>query len=537
MKIFFQSFFSAKFKRGMFFLLFLAPLWGVGGLAQTYPVQVNVYALPPYSNQLSDYYTTTREKLVVALLNRDHLRPNLEVELLMTISAGSGLKIQNRQGVYYPTITLTEGVLTRLTQDDLAPYLQPQNITQQGYMNQGKLPEGMIEFTFQAIEKYTRKSVSLPATARVWLSSEKPPLLSLPSNNEMIGFTEPLNLKFQWTPQHRSISQVEYEFELRELPNNGAAPQSAFLYSPVIYSERLRFTNLMYTPLLPLLDPNKTYGWRVRAIAKDGVDEINMFENNGFSEIWFFRTQITCLSPAGCRATVRDNNVDLSWTAGKGNTEYVVQYRSKTATSAEWTTVNTNDVKAVLRSLPRSTTYEYRIGGVCEFGGQPVFAPVSEATIGARSLSNCGVAPQVDLGNRELLPELKAGDIVTVGGDFPMTVTRVTGGSNGIFAGEGWTPINWVFEAKFAVEFDDLMINTDYRQIGGKVRGKYDKNNSQIADLDAFTDGGTVQNTRNGVIMPNIELNFVLPEDPLFFYNEATGELMVFDTKNNLQRI
>jgi hypothetical protein len=179
----------------------------------------------------------------------------------MTISAGSGLKIQNRPGAFYPTIKLTSGIWTRLTQDDLAPYLQPQNITQQGYMNQGKLPEGMVEFTFQAIEKYSRKPLSAPKTARVWLAAQKPPLLSLPQNGEFIAFREPLNIRFQWTPQHKNISQVEYEFELRELPNNGAAPQSAFPYSPVIYSERLRFTTLQYTPMMPPLDPDKTYGW------------------------------------------------------------------------------------------------------------------------------------------------------------------------------------------------------------------------------------------------------------------------------------
>jgi hypothetical protein len=45
----------------------------------TYPVQVNVYLSPPHGTYLSDYYTGTREKMVVSLLNRDMQRPSLEV--------------------------------------------------------------------------------------------------------------------------------------------------------------------------------------------------------------------------------------------------------------------------------------------------------------------------------------------------------------------------------------------------------------------------------------------------------------------------
>ncbi len=511
------------------YLLLIVWLIALSAFSQTYPIQVNVYALPPYSNQLSDYYSTSKEKLVVVLLNRDQQRPTIDVELQMTITTASGLKIQSKQGVYFPTITLTQGVLTRLTQDDLAPYLQPQNITQQGYMNQGKLPDGLVEFTFQVIEKYTRKQLSLPATARVWLVAQKPPLLSLPGNGEFVAFRDPLNLKFQWTPQHKNLAQVEYEFELRELPNNGAAPQSAFLYSPVIYQEKLLFTNLMYTPMLPPLDPDKTYGWRIRAIAKDGVDEVNLFENNGYSEIWFFKTQINCLSPLNCSAVVKDRNINLSWAGAAGNSEYVVQYRSKTATSGEWQTLNTKETAATLKALQRSTTYEYRVGGICAQGGQPVYSGISEASIGARDLGKCGVVPAIDLSNQEMLPELRVGEEVIVGGDFPMTVTKVSG-SNGNFAGEGWIPVNWVFESKLAVEFDNLIVNTDRQQVGGIIRAKYDKTNSQIADLDAFDHGGVVDNTRNGIIMPDLSLDFTIPENPVFTYDESADELLVYTT-------
>jgi hypothetical protein len=268
--------------------------------AQFHPVLANVYILPPYGSYLSDYYATSREKLVVTLLNRDMQQPVLQVSLQMTITAVNGLRIQSlpQTQVNYPIITLDAGVPMRLSQSDLEPYFLPRNIVQQGSLNQGKLPNGMIEFTFQAVEKYTGKILSAPATGRIWLTTQKPPLLLMPGKNENIDFREPLSIKFQWTPQHNNISQVEYEFQLRELPDNGAAPQSAFLYSPVIYQERLWLTNVQYSTLFyPMLDENKTYGWRVRAIAKDGIDELNLFDNNGYSEIFFFKTNSVCSAP------------------------------------------------------------------------------------------------------------------------------------------------------------------------------------------------------------------------------------------------
>ncbi|MDR2125345.1 MAG: hypothetical protein LBP63_00770, partial [Prevotellaceae bacterium] len=129
------------------FLLLVFP-----SFAQTYPILGNVYIIPPYGAYLTDYYATSREKLVVTLLNRDQQEPVLQACLRMTITSVTGLRIQNRPEINYPTITLDAGIPVRLSQEDLTPYFLPQNIIQQGYLNQGKLPNGMIEFTFQAVE-------------------------------------------------------------------------------------------------------------------------------------------------------------------------------------------------------------------------------------------------------------------------------------------------------------------------------------------------------------------------------------------------
>src|SRR6187399_1899033 len=99
------------------------------GMSQsTYPVQVNVHLLPPYSLYLSDYYSGTREKLTVTLVNRDQFKPSVNVRLRMIITAPGGIRIQTNDNAYVEPVIVETGAPVRLTQDDLAPYFQPNNL-------------------------------------------------------------------------------------------------------------------------------------------------------------------------------------------------------------------------------------------------------------------------------------------------------------------------------------------------------------------------------------------------------------------------
>ena len=53
-------------------------------------------------------------------------------------------------------------------------------------------------------------------------------------------------------PRHQGVSGTEYEFVLKELPDNGIAPQSAFAYGIEIYRTRQRQTRLTYSVMQPL---------------------------------------------------------------------------------------------------------------------------------------------------------------------------------------------------------------------------------------------------------------------------------------------
>ncbi|MDR0892631.1 MAG: hypothetical protein LBN24_08450, partial [Mediterranea sp.] len=105
-------------------LFFLLLSFGGVVRSQTYPVQVNVYTVPPYGSQLTDYYATSREKLVVTLLNRDLMKPTLEVRLRLSVTCLNGASFTSKEEAVYPTITLDAGIPARLTQGDLAPYFE-----------------------------------------------------------------------------------------------------------------------------------------------------------------------------------------------------------------------------------------------------------------------------------------------------------------------------------------------------------------------------------------------------------------------------
>src|SRR5687768_7100523 len=80
----------------------------------TYPVQVNAHLLPPYSLYLSDYYSGTREKLTVTLINRDQFTPSLTVRLRMTITAQGGVRMQTNDNAFFQPIIVESGLPVRL---------------------------------------------------------------------------------------------------------------------------------------------------------------------------------------------------------------------------------------------------------------------------------------------------------------------------------------------------------------------------------------------------------------------------------------
>ncbi|MDR0510543.1 MAG: fibronectin type III domain-containing protein [Rikenellaceae bacterium] len=503
--------------------------------SSSYPVHVTVQVLQPYGVYLSDYYAGNRDRLIVTLLNRGQGQGEHRVKLRVTVKSGSSLTIMSRDELYYPPIELDYGTPLRLTGAELAPYLAPERIAVNGYLHGGKLPTGMTEFTVQAIDYNTSLPVSAPATGRAWLELKQPPMLNLPANGELTSTRTPQYIRFQWMPRHQGVAQTVYEFTLKELPDNGAAPQSAFMYGNPVYQTTTRFTTLNYTHLEPPLDPGKRYAWQVKATAMDGIDEIGMFENNGQSEVWYFETGDDCPAPTGVRATAGWKRMTVEWQPLPEHEAFVVEYRPRSLTGMyDWRAEQTLDNTFTAAGLTLGWTYEYRVGAMGR-SNRPVYSPTGEVTLpenDEQRLARCGIEPTVELTNQEPNEWLRPGDEVTVGGDFPMSVTEVEPQGGGWYSGRGVVMLPWIFEVNVAVKFDRLRVNTDNRQIDGMVESEYDPKASQVANLNELDQGGSRTVTVKVTIEP-LRLDFAMPEGPVAEYSPVTGLMEICDGHGN----
>lgn len=513
----------------------------VGGgrlYAQYYPVHATVQWPSPQSPYLSDYYSGSRDRLIVNLLNRDLQQPLLFARLRIKIKS-TGFLATSREEINYPMLELSANVPTRLTNIDLAPYLQPQNLQTSGNLRNGQLPVGYTEISVQVVDYYTGRVLSDWHTGRSYLDVKKPPLLNFPEKDAQIGITEPLYIRFQWMPRHQGLAGTEYEFVLKELPDNGAAPQSAFAYGNEIYRIRTRNTTLNYTHLEPILFPNRCYAWQVQAIARDGVDEVGMFENGGFSEINWFYLNDNCQAPTGLKALPRFAKVELSWNKVIGTTGYVVECRPKTKLNVyEWSSTRVAGEYLTLAQLKPGWTYEWRVGTLCT-DDRPVFSGVSEFTLSKQNdelLADCGKEPVREDLSQEPNLRIKAGDIVTIGGDYPMTITEAVSLGDGWYSGRGKTRLKTIIDAPVSLRFDRLRINVDNFQIDGTVEASYDEKKAKIANLDYVDDGG--KDIKPATIrMREHKMDFTLPDIPQFTYNPESGALETIDADGNPQTI
>ena len=514
-------------------------------LAQYFPIHATVQWPAPQSPYLADYTTAGRDRLIVTLLNRDQQQPLLFAKLRLQLKSG-GFTAKNREEVAYPMLELNTGVPFRLTSIDLSPYLQPQNLQTNGNLRNGQLPTGYAEISVQVIDYYTGRPLSDWHTARAYLDVKKPPFLNLPEQDAQVALRDPLFIRFQWTPRHQGLSGTEYEFVLKELPDNGVAPQSAFAYGQEIYRTHTRSTSLSYTHLEPLLFPNRRYAWQVRALAREGMNEVGMFEHGGYSEISWFTLNDQCDAPRGLKAQPRFAKVDLSWSKVIGTTGYIVECRPKTKLNVyEWAQTEVAGEQLTLAQLKPGWTYEWRVGTRCT-GNRPVFSEVREFTLSKYNenlLADCGKEPvRSDLAKEPHLG-IRAGDVVTIGGDYPMTITEVTPLGDGWYAGKGKTRLKTIIDAPIAVRFDRLRINIDKYQIDGTVEASYDEGKGKIANTDYIDDGG--KDLRPATLrIREQKLGFSLPESPRFFLKRPTNssesgrfQLETQDAEGNPQTI
>ena len=516
------------------------------GRAQQFPVQVTPQLLPPYSVKVSDYYSpgAAGTKLNLLLLLRDFNKPQLQVRLRMSIE-GQSVAIRTREDAVFTPVTIESGTPFYVDPSDLAQYFNPNNldfsgITRQQYEQTGKLPEGFYTFCFEAIEVTTNQSVSNKGCAFAWMTLNEPPILNLPRKAEAVIPVNPQNLVFQWTPRHTASPTAafvtDYIFSIVEMNDDVVAPEAAFISNNPLYTDSVTTTTFLYHAGLPALIEGKKYAWRVHAKAKNGIQDLASFRNQGYSETFWFTYQNNCAVPSGVSASPQGQRVGIEWTANPAHLEYKVEYREANDAEAVWFEIGNTLPRVSIADLKPGTLYEYRVGGACEYG-RYTFGNLLTFTTNSGEVSTvpeCGIDPNLTDPPQNLVQTFPVGDTIHAG-DYDVIVTSITGQTS--FSGEGYTKISWLGNALVAVRFTNIGINTDKKLAIGQIETTYDPTEGGIADVDAiigdFTGGYDVGRVVTGVDTADYVVNYEIQwpggitTTPGEGYNPQTGQGLV----------
>jgi hypothetical protein len=386
------------------------------------------------------------------------------------------LNSEPRMNLCPPPITLMGGVQEQISGMDLQAYLEPANLIITGmdptqFAVSRKLPEGIYQFTIEAVEYRRLKTVSNPGTAVAWLILNDPPIWNLPQHNSIITATNPQNIFYSWLPLHKgspnSAFTTEYEFALYDIIPQDRNPDDAVNTGIPIYQSNTMANSLVYGPADPPLEIGRKYACRVKAYDTEGRD---MFKNDGYSTVLVFTYGQECLTPVGISHEVTGPfSATVSWAPLPGNTEFILEYREKTedGTSA-WYTDNAYNNSADIDQLKPVTNYEYKLKALCgsiesDYSILYEFStPVKES-----DSIDCGTGPGVpEIDNSPPLQKLYIGDVINVGG-FEGIVTQARG-SNGVFTGKCIMRLT-NFNILLKSHFTDISINESYQVTEGNV--------------------------------------------------------------------
>jgi hypothetical protein len=444
--------------------------------SQTFPVVSTTQIIPPYSVYLTDYASTSSDKLIANLMLQDQNQSGIQVKLKITITGDNGVKLETKPEFMPPPITLYAGTPEIISGIALQDYLEPANLNLTGlnfsqFMQTKKLPEGIYQFTVEAVEYRRNKAVSNPGTAVGWLILNDPPIWNLPQHNSTITATNPQNIFFSWFPMHsgspNSAFTTEYEFSLYDLIPQTANPDEYVNIAVPIHQSTTMSNSLVYGPSEIPLEPGRKYAARLKAYDTEGRD---MFKNNGYSTVLVFTYGQQCITPVGIsHDNLTPHTADINWTSIPGNTEFTLYYREKDESNTNpWYEGTTSNTNATITQLKPEYTYQYVLKAWCgTLESEPSAIYEFTTTEKVSDTLNCDGNTDIPvIDGSPPLEELLIGDIINVGG-FEGIITQARGGS-GVFSGKCIMRVS-NFNILLKSHFDDIHINQSYQVTDGYV--------------------------------------------------------------------
>ena len=483
-----------------YILLFLT-LLSLSLQGQQYPVDIQVFATPPYPQSLRGYADTFEEKLQAHFLLKDLSTGGRPFVLRLSLENFQGQVITQTPDYIAPyLLNLTPGVRRTLSNIDFKSLLKYENlygINESTY--NGLLPEGTYFLCLSLYDSATGRPVSNKGRAMLQVRRYAPPIPTMPQKGEVLTKKNAFqHIVFQWMP--RDIAPfMQYEFTLKEVWDLSLVPEEAFMTGRLVYQTQTYAPALAYTNMMPILLENKRYVWQVRAFTNNpnnpnNPNEPSYFKNNGNSETFYFDLVSHCEAPKFLTAISESTSAQLRWSAQAmmPNQEYPykVMYREK---GKSWKSQKVSMPNAKLTGLKRGRTYIYKVGVACGlnathsssvFGQESyMYSTEQEFTtteqIDQKSQVQCGVKPQVHIKNTSPLQDNLYPNTTFTAGDFPVTVLNATG-SNGVYSGEGFVKVPYLQDTKIKVSFTNIKLNTEHQLIEGKLITTYDQTERNV---------------------------------------------------------
>ena len=470
----------------LFNLILLNGVW-----AQTYPVQTNVQITAPYSTFLSDYVAVGSNRFIVNAFLADLARPQLQVRFRLSIE-GADISLKTKPGYIGNPFLLTSGFPTQILGEDLTEYFMPEHldlvgITETQLRRTGALPEGIYRFSVEVLEYNRGVQISNSATATAWLILNDPPVINLPYQNEVISANDPQTVRFQWTPRHtgspNSAFTTNYEFKLVEIWPESRNPNDAILTSNPLYVTELTATSLIYGLGQPPLIPGRKYAFQIQARAATGIEVLDLFKNQGRSEVHSFTFGETCNPPTQITGqAVGNTKLRLNWEPSHFSSSVAVMYRESNE-GGFFFEEDTYISNHTLSKLKQGKTYEVILRSQCGTLISEDSPPFFINTGNDATAFACGnLDLDFDLTNKDPIIELFSGNIIYAG-DFEVKLDSVSG-SKGKFSGGGVATFPFLNFVTARVAFKDVLVNTDFRMVDGNITSYYNPNSAMMADLD-----------------------------------------------------
>lgn len=529
-----------------------------------WPVQINTNTVPPYYNYLS-YYGDQNDHLQIMVTLTDQNASAVPAKLKLRIE-GAGWWVETKPFNNIAPLTLEPFVPNIISGIQLQPYLLESNlIKSDANLDLNNLPEGYTNVCVEIIGVGgTLTVIAGNQCTPFWLQRFQPPQHTFPVCESVLDTAQMFHT-FQWTPPIGYVptitSELTYTFQLYEWvdPNN----YTIFQTGQGLILERTNLTQNLtqVSDFDVIMQPGMLYVWRVQAHLTENGMPVNMFENNGLSEICTFRygeqvsleeeltdglyidlqAQATTQYKGYASWTVIDN------TPGVGLSTYssfFIEYRLKPDAqhpNPTWHYDTVSSLNQFIYQLGAERTYQVRVSGIAgSFTSDPT--PIVEFTTPAAIDYACGDQQQpYRPPNYTPNDHVLAGNEVQIG-QFMMTISEaVPQGIVGRYSGKGTIPIEFLGGARAKVTFDNILIDNDYIVREGRVDVITDGVDAWLHDqlqnyIDPiFVDGtidsawvdstGTAWAVVDGTAIP---FNFDPPDYPIILQDESGYQWTIY---------